>query len=156
MNQGRGHGPTASSIRRRALEGLEVGDVFEVVRTFTAADVVAFEGISRDHNPVHSSRAFAAAKGFDGTVCHGLLVASLLTEIGGQLGWLAARMDLRFRRPVHPGDEITCRWELTSLTPDLRAAAAVRFTSAKGDVVLEATITGRVPGPGELDLEGVT
>ncbi|MFH1532505.1 MAG: MaoC family dehydratase, partial [Pseudomonadota bacterium] len=144
-----------SDIRRKAREGLEAGDVFEVTRTFTPADVAAFEDLSRDYNPVHSSRAFAAAKGFNGTVCHGLLVASLLTEIGGQLGWLAARMDLCFRRPVHPGDEITCRWEVTSLAPDLRAAAAVHIMNSNGDVVLEATITGRVPGPGELDLEGV-
>ncbi len=71
-----------SSIRRKALEGLEVGDIFEVTRVFTAADVDAFEAISGDRNPVHSSPAFAAAKGFEGPVCHGLLVASLLTEIG--------------------------------------------------------------------------
>jgi len=140
-----------SHIRRKAIDGLEVGDVFEVSRVFSAEDVVAFEGLSGDHNPVHSSREFAAAKGYDGPVCHGLLVASLLTEIGGQLGWLAARMDLRFRRPVYPGDAITCRWEITSIDPELRAEAAVDIRNAAGVVVLEALVTGRIPAAGELE-----
>ena len=144
---------TLSPIRRKAIDGLEAGDIFVLERTFTAGDVAAFETISRDRNPVHSSPAFAAAKGFDRPICHGLLVASLLTEIGGQLGWLAAGMDLKFRRPVYPGEAISCRWEITSIAPDRRASAAVLFRNARGEVVLEATITGRIPVRGELELE---
>ncbi|RJO66821.1 MAG: MaoC family dehydratase [Myxococcales bacterium] len=141
-----------ASIRKRAIEGLEVGDAFEVSRIFTRDDVDLFEAISRDHNPIHSSPAFASSKGFGGTICHGLLVASMLTEIGGQLGWLASGMDLRFRKPVYPGDEITCRWEITSLSPDLRAEAQVRFTNRSGDAVIEAAITGRVPNRAEREI----
>ncbi len=29
---------------------------------------------------------------------HGLLVGSMLTEIGGQLGWLATEMDFKFQK----------------------------------------------------------
>ena len=142
----------SSDIRARAIEGLEVGDVFTRRRTFSLDDIDAFEAISRDHNPVHGSQAFAGSKGFEGTICHGLLVASLLTEIGGQLGWLAARMDLSFRRPVYPGDEIACRWEITNIEADLRAAAEVCFSNSTGEVVLEATITGRIPNPTERQI----
>ncbi|MEZ4604398.1 MAG: MaoC/PaaZ C-terminal domain-containing protein [Desulfobacterales bacterium] len=81
-----------TDIRIKAIQGLKTGDTFSVSRTFSRADVAQFADISRDDNPVHSSLSFARAKKFDGCICHGLLVASLLTEIeGGRSdGWLQA------------------------------------------------------------------
>jgi len=137
-------------IRQRLIQGLEVGDTFEVTRNFTPTEVRQFEALSRDHNPVHSDPVFAAAKGFSGCVCHGLLVASLLTEIGGELAWLASEMNLRFRKPTYPGDAITCTLTLTELDERRRATAQVSFTNQHGEQVLEATLRGVLPGPGEV------
>ena len=86
-----------SEIRRKAIERLKQGDVFNVLRTFTEQHLLAFAEISRDYNPAHFNERFAEVKNFQGRICHGLLVASLLTEIGGQLGWLASGMNFRFR-----------------------------------------------------------
>ncbi len=85
-----------STLRQKVIEGLVEGDTFEIKRTFSDADIVQFEALSRDHNPVHSDAKYAEAKGFDGVIAHGLLTATLITEIGGQLGWLASSMILRF------------------------------------------------------------
>jgi 3-hydroxybutyryl-CoA dehydratase len=96
------------SFRERAAEGLQVGDTFITSRTFTYDDVIRFAGISLDYNPVHFDARFAKARNLPAPICHGLLVASLATEIGGQIGWLASAMNLRFKGPVYVGETITC------------------------------------------------
>ena len=62
-----------SHIRKKAIEGLEIGDTFSVSRTFTEQDVVRFADISRDYNPIHFDQRFTKVKNFDGLICHGLL-----------------------------------------------------------------------------------
>lgn len=143
-----------SQIRKSAVEGLKTGDTFTVTRTFTEADTTAFAEISRDYNPVHFDDRFASAKHFHGRICHGLLVASLLTEIGGQIGWLASGMHFRFRKPVYFGDTIECRFTLTQLDDRRRAEAEAVFRNQKGEVVLEASLSGILPGPAEREVIG--
>ncbi len=134
-----------SSLRSRALEGVRVGDAFMITRTFTEEDVLRFGDVSRDYNPVHYDGRFAEARGFPGRICQGLLVASLITEIGGQLGWLAVRMDLTFKRPVYIGDTVSCT--LTIMDMDKKGLAEVRADcrNQEGVNVLEASLTGVVP-----------
>jgi acyl dehydratase len=134
-----------SEIRRKAIEGLRPGDTFTVRRTFTEELVHAFGALSRDYNPVHYDRRFASAKGFAGLICHGLLVGSLITEIGGQIGWLATGMELRFLKPVYFGDTVTCRLTLLEVDERGRARARAAFTNQDGTSVIEATLTGRLP-----------
>ena len=105
--------------------------------------------LSRDFNPVHFEPRFAEVKGFRQTVCHGLLVGGMLTEIGGQIGWLAAGMDFRFRKPVYRGDTITCRLVIETLESNGWAHAGAVFHNQDGQLVLEARLTGIVPGTEE-------
>jgi acyl dehydratase len=135
-----------SEIRRKAIEGLRPGDTFTIRRTFTEELVRAFGQLSRDYNPVHYDRRFASAKGFAGLICHGLLVGSLITEVGGQIGWLATGMELRFLKPVYFGDTVTCRFTLLEVDERGRARARADFTNQDGTSVIEATLTGRLPG----------
>lgn len=138
-----------TSLRARAAQGLQVGDSFTLSRCFSDDDIAAFTRISRDYNPVHCDTAYAGLRGFKAVVAHGLLTASLLTEIGGQIGWLAASMNLRFRRPVYVDDVITCHWLITGIDARGRALAEVTMTNQEGIVVLEAQTSGVVPGPDE-------
>ena len=75
-----------TDIRKKAIEGLKVGDIFFVSRKFTENDMNLFADVTRDYNPVHFDERFTKVKGFDSRICHGLLVASMITEIGGQMG----------------------------------------------------------------------
>ncbi|MBT8359723.1 MAG: acyl dehydratase, partial [Deltaproteobacteria bacterium] len=93
-----------SKTRKKAIEGLQSGDSFTVTRTLTEQDMKRFADISKDYNPIHFDDRFAEVKNLNGRICHGLLVASLLTEIGGQLGWLASAMSFQFKKPVYLGD----------------------------------------------------
>lgn len=132
-------------IREKAVEGIKPGDWFEVVRTFSEQDVRDFALVSRDDNPIHYDADFIKAKRMNGPICHGLLVASLLTEIGGQIGWLASGMDLKFLKPVYIGDTICCRFTITEIQGNNRARAEIQFVNQRQETVIEASLTGILP-----------
>ena len=138
-----------SLIRKKAIEGLEIGDTFSVSRTFVGQDVIRFADISRDYNPVHFDERFAKVKNFYGRICHGLLIASLVTEIGGQIGWLASGMTFKFKKPVYLGDTIKCDFMITDIDERGRAKAEAVFTNEYDTIVLEGVLTGILPGEQE-------
>lgn len=141
-----------SDIRRRLLGGVKAGDTFSVSRTFTEDDMLSFAGLSHDHNPVHFNEAYTRAKGFDGQICHGLHVGSLITEIGGQLSMLAAGMNFRFRRPVYFGDTVTCSLTIEEMDERGRVKCSSIFFNQKGETVIEAQLFGTLPSREELTL----
>jgi acyl dehydratase len=138
-----------SEIRQKTVEGLKKGDTFTVKRRFTKKDTEYFGNITKDYNPVHYDRRFTEAKKLNGLICHGLLVASLITEIGGQIGWLASGMDFRFKKPVYFDDTITCSFTLTEINERGKAKGEAVYINQYGIVVLEAVLTGIVPGSKE-------
>ncbi|NMZ37035.1 MaoC family dehydratase [Pseudomonas proteolytica] len=141
-----------NALRQKAIEGLQEGDTFEIKRTFSEAEIIQFEALSRDHNPVHSDVTYARSKCFDGIIAHGLLTATLITEVGGQLGWLASSMSLRFKRPVYVGDELTCVWKIIGIGEGDRAEAEVIVNNSAGQRVLLAETTGFIPNDAERKL----
>jgi 3-hydroxybutyryl-CoA dehydratase len=138
-------GNKMSDIRARAAEGIRSGDVFTAARTFTESDTEQFARLSRDFNPVHDDDRFVAAKKLPRKICHGLLVGSLITEIGGQIGWLASGMEFRFLKPVFFNDTITCELTVREIKDRLRAHAAAVFRNQHGTVVMTATLSGYLP-----------
>ena len=141
-----------TKIREKTIHGLAAGDAFSVTRTFTETDMHLFADITRDYNPVHFDERFAAAKKFNAKICHGLLAASIITEIGGQIGWLATGMNFRFIKPVYLGDTITCHFVITSVDEKGRSIAEVVYKNQNGLVVLESTLTGILPNEQERDI----
>ena len=137
------------SFRERAAVGLQVGDSFRTTRTFTDDDVIRFANISRDYNPVHFDARFAKAKNFLAPICHGLLAASMVTELGGQIGWLASSIYFRFKGPVYAGDTVTCTWLITTIDENGRAKASATLVNQDGTAVIEAEISGIIPGDAE-------
>jgi acyl dehydratase len=138
-----------SKIRNQTIAGLKSGDTFTVSRTFSEQDVLSFADITRDYNPIHFDDRFTETKNLSSRICHGLLVGSLLTEIGGQIGWLASRMDFRFKHPVYFGDTVTCTLTITEIDSNNRARAKAQFVNQDGTIVLEAELGGILPGDPE-------
>jgi len=138
-----------SRIRNQTIQGLTVGDTFTVSRKFTEQDMLNFADITRDYNPIHFDERFVAAKKLKDRICHGLLVGSLLTEIGGEIGWLASEMNFRFKKPVYFGDTIDCSLTITKIDTLNRARAEVIYRNQDGTVVLEAELGGILPGDRE-------
>jgi acyl dehydratase len=121
----------------------EEGAVYRVERTFTAADVERFAAVSKDTQPRHVDPESGPP------MVHGLLTATLLTEIGGDLEVLAHTMDLSFRRPVYAGDTVTCTWTTGRVTERagedrVDIVADVVCRNASGETVLSATVEGVV------------
>lgn len=138
-----------SQIRKLAIEGLVVGHQLRLTRQFTETDMDRFGDITRDYNPVHYDARFAAAKNFRNRICHGLLVAGMITEIGGQVGWLASGMNFRFKGPVYFGDTIECILTVTDVDADGKASARASYRNQHGQEVLTAELYGILPGEAE-------
>jgi acyl dehydratase len=138
-----------SEIRNRTIQGLKTGDTFTITRKFTEQDMLNFADITRDYNPIHFDNRFTRIKNLDGRICHGLLVGSILTEIGGQIGWLAASMHFRFKKPVYFGETIQCKFTITDIDHKNRAQAQAVFRNEDNDIVLETDLTGILPGEAE-------
>jgi len=139
-----------SSMRMKAIKGISVGDTFTTTRTFTEQQVMDFSEISRDYNPFHFDERFAKAMKFNGKICHGLLVGSMVTEIGGQLGWLATEMDFKFQKPVYFGDTIKIDLTVIDIDENGLATSEVVFKNQDGATVLEAIVKAFAPGePGK-------
>lgn len=134
-----------TSIRRKAIEGIVAGDRFCVNRTFAESEVDAFSEMSKDFNPVHFEEHFARERGFNGRICHGLLVGGMLTEIGGQIGWLAAEMAFQFKKPVYFGETVTCELVITRIGENGYAEAEAEFRNGEGLIVIEGRLTGYLP-----------
>lgn len=134
-----------SEIRNRTIQGLQVGDTFTISRCFSEEDMINFADVTQDYNAVHFDSRFSEAKNFKERICHGLLVGSMLTEIGGQIGWLASVMNFRFKQPVYFGETITCRFTITDIDERLRASAEAVYFNQDGDRVLEAELKGILP-----------
>ena len=139
-------------IRRKTIDGLEKGQTFIVSRTFSEDDMQVFAEITRDYNPVHLDDRFAHAKGFEGRICHGLLAAGIITEIGGQIGWLASGMNFDFKKPVYFGDTITCRFTIMEVDERGRASAEAVYMNQDNVTVIEAFITWILPNEHERDI----
>ena len=132
-------------MRQRAIDGLKVGDVFTYARTFTRKDTLLFGDMTRDYNPVHYEPRWAEAKGFKGLICHGLLVGSMICELGGQVGWLATGMEFKYIKPVYFNDTITCTLTITTVEDSGKAEAEALFADEAGEQVCYAHLTGRLP-----------
>lgn len=141
-----------SHIRQKAIDGIAAGDVLTVTRTFSEAETCSFGDITRDYNPVHYDDRFSAVKGFPDRICHGMLVAGIITEIGGQIGWLASGMNFHFIKPVFFGDTITCAVTILSVDDRGRARATAAYTNQRGEKVLAAELTGILPGHDEREV----
>lgn len=135
----------ANPVRAHAVKGLQPGDTFCFSRRFSQEETSVFGDLTRDYNPVHYDTRWTRAKGFDGLICHGLLVGGMVCEFGGQVGWLATGMRFRFLYPVYFGDTIQCKVTLTRIQENGRAEASAEFTNQSGRQVALATLTGRLP-----------
>jgi len=100
----------------RFFEDLEIGDFVEMVHTITEEDIELFAKVSGDYNPLHMDEEYARTTQFEGRIAHGALAASYISALlGNELpgpGAIFTGLELRFKRPVRIGDEVTARAEV--------------------------------------------
>jgi len=117
-------------------------EVASVERRLTQTMLNAYADASGDHNPIHIDESFAKTTPMGGTIAHGMLVLSFISEmLAGAFGerWLASgSLDVRFRAPARPGDTVTAR--ATQQEPkDGRLRYAVECVSQSGEALITGT-----------------
>lgn len=91
-----------------AFDLINVEQTFTFRRTFTEGDVALFCGVTGDYNPYHIDETFIRESWFGRKIIPGLLTGSMITHIGGMIGFLATEMVFEFVQAVYVGDTITC------------------------------------------------
>ncbi len=137
-------------LSNRPFDQLQVGDSASLTRVASEQDIALFAAVSGDINPAHMDPAFAAQDRFGHVIVHGLWTAALIsavlgTELPGP-GTLYLGQQLRFSRPVAPGDTITATVTVLSKEEDRgRVLLDTRCTNQRGEEVLSGQATVLAP-----------
>jgi 3-oxoacyl-[acyl-carrier protein] reductase len=109
-----GH-PQAAQL---GFNDIEPGAEFSVGRTFERDDVLAFAALCGDYSPLHVDPEYAATTEFGACVVHGMLLASLFSQLVGMQvpgkHALYLGQDLTFRRPVRVGEMVRASAKVTA------------------------------------------
>jgi 3-hydroxybutyryl-CoA dehydratase len=128
---------------RVAFDSIEEGQIFTFQRTFTEGDVALFCGVTGDFNPYHIDETFIQSRGFGRRIIPGLLTSSMITHIGGKIGFLAAEMHFTYVAPVYIGDTITCTVTFNEKDIEKRMFRAIASSvNQDGVEVLQARFSG--------------
>ena len=121
-----------------AFDRVRIDDTFALERTFTAQDVLGFAELSGDFSPLHVDPSYAATTEFGGCVVHGILLASLFSQLVGMRvpgrPALYLGQDLVFRRPVLVGERVHATAKVTAkseATRTLMIATEIRTSDGK-------------------------
>ena len=122
------------------------GETVTARRTFEHEDVRRFADATGDRGDHHLDPDDEGR-----LLVHGLLTASLATEIGGRYNVLARTMTYEFRRPVYTGETVQCAATFTTVERrddgDWEVAADVEYVrEADEAVVLIGAFDGVVRG----------
>jgi acyl dehydratase len=143
---------------QRYLEDFEVGERWVSPPVILSeAEIVAY-GLANDPQPMHTDPVLAKSGPFGGLVASGWQIAALSMRVFIQSGGYGKTPvvglgieDLRWLKPVRPGDSLTVEREVVEVTrsekqPDrgtIRTRVNVRNQS--GEVAMTLTTLGRVP-----------
>src|SRR5262245_37048257 len=142
---------------------IEIGQSWEIERTFTAQDSDEFARLSGDFNPLHVDSEYARSTEFEGRVIHGMLLASLFSQLVGM--WLPGKyalylgQDLSFRRPVLVGQTVRAFAKVVSKNVATRALTlATEIRHSDGKVAVSGTAKVKLrdaqPMPAEIGGNG--
>lgn len=121
---------------------LQVGQTRTIERTFSTEQIRDFAVLSGDRGAHHLEQD---AEGR--LMAHGLLVATLPTEVGGEMNFLARDLRFEFLRPVWSGDTIRCTVRvaaLETLPHQVRLSSEFECANQRGELVMRGTARGVV------------
>jgi len=150
--------PDQDRLRTRFLEDFEIGERWvSAPTTISAEEIVAFAR-DNDPQPMHVDAEAARNGPFGGLIASGWQIAAMSMRLFLQAGGYGKTPmvgmgvdELRWRKPVKPGDTLTVEREIVDVSrstsqPDrgtIRTQVSVR--NQHGDVVMTLISMGRVP-----------
>ena len=125
------------------IDSIAVGDSAQITRRVTDGDIAAFVDAVGDHNPVHADREYAVSTVFEEPIAPGIWTAGLISAvIGTRLpgpGAIYLSQDLKFLKPVKPGDSISARVEVLEVN---RERNRIRLRTVCTNQRAEDVLTG--------------
>ncbi|AJC73137.1 enoyl-CoA hydratase [Pseudothermotoga hypogea DSM 11164 = NBRC 106472] len=95
------------------LSEVQIGQEHAASFTITDEMVKTFAEITGDKNPVHLDEEYAKKTRFKKRICHGMLVASMISKVLGMdfpgPGTILVRQQLSYRAPVFVGETVEVR-----------------------------------------------
>jgi 3-oxoacyl-[acyl-carrier protein] reductase len=114
--------PSADALE---FEDIQVGMEFGLEHTFSNEDVWQFAQLSGDYSPLHVDPVYASMTEFGQCVVHGILLASLFSQLVGMRipgkPALYLGQDLTFRRTVLVGETVRANAKVTAKTESTRS-----------------------------------
>jgi acyl dehydratase len=118
-------------------------EVAPVVRQLSQAMLNGYADASGDHNPIHTDEQFARATAMGGTIAHGMLVLStisqMLTTAFGDRWLVTGSMDVRFRAPARPADRVTARAKAVEGAAAGRQRYSVECVNQKDELLISGS-----------------
>lgn len=141
---------TDGMLHNVTFDELTVGQSACLKRKLTQEDISLFAVVSGDVNPAHMNREFAEKSFFHGVIGHGMWSGALISTVLGTIlpgpGTIYLEQDMRFKKPVRVGDEITVRLSVRSKREDKPIVVFdCLCQNEKGETVVEGTATVRAP-----------
>lgn len=123
------------------IEEIKVGDSAEITKLMSLEMVTAFAGISEDFNPVHLDAEYAYKSRYKAQIIHGLMASSLFsglfgTELPGE-GCVYKSQNIRFKRPIYVGDEVTARVEVVNIDISKKVISFTTRCLVNGKVMID-------------------
>lgn len=141
-----------SNLVNYTFDEIEIGQTAEYRKRIEERDIILFAEVSGDVNPLHLDAEFAAGTAFGERIAHGMLTGALISaalalELPGP-GTVYLGQDLRFRRPVLIGDEITVSLKVIDKRDD-KGFVTLETTARNQDGKAVVTGTAEVMAPRE-------
>src|SRR5436190_16513311 len=128
----------------RLFDSVQAGDDLpETSKVVTREDVKAYADASGDDNPLHQDDDFAATRGFEAIIAHGMFtMAHLTTSLAQWAGDPLALTHIRaqFRSTVSMGEAIKAGGTVVALDPDTRRATLDVWVTVNRDGATEYPI----------------
>jgi 3-oxoacyl-[acyl-carrier protein] reductase len=142
-------GSQQSSAAELTFAQVSIGSTYEVRRTFTQDDIAAYARLSGDFSPLHVSPEYACTTEFGDCVVHGMLLASLFSQLIGMhipgKHALYLGQDMSFRKPVLVGETVTASAKVTGKNDPTRTIVlAMEIRNGSHAVVASGTAKVKV------------
>lgn len=116
-----------------------------LIKNITQEKINLYAQASGDFNPIHVDEDFARKSPLGGTVAHGMLILSYISQmmtIAFGQSWLSGgKLNVRFKEPARPGDVITVSGNIRNIKQEkseIQVDCNVLCQNQKG----EAVVTG--------------
>ncbi|WFA10038.1 MaoC family dehydratase [Tissierella sp. Yu-01] len=127
-------------IKQIAYDDIQIGDYAEMRKTILAKDVDAFASIVNDTESFHISDEVAQQFSFKKRICHGIHIASYISELVGKelpgFGTIYISQTLDFKKPVYLDSTIRIYVKVIEKLPNRRLSMLTIITDDIEDIVL--------------------